>query len=438
MVHDGFLVGFHDLAWSLENVAVAGAAASDVLQVHVQHTFMGAGAGRANSDAMGALVPSQSLSPLSLAAAASGGGGAASEAVLMEKLARRLGVSVLSPPSSRYASCYTTPVGSPSMPVAAPSVLTADAVLAERAVRLPCFVASGGKLSHVASSQSLLGEQGLAPVAALCSAQHHATSSDGPSRKRNAPGGKFKAKDAVTMATLKSREPETRAKKSKPSTDVADEEDVKLAAGEARHWAGKGNEVAEEPPKDYIHVRARRGQATDSHSLTERVRREKISERMKLLQDLVPGCSKVTGKAVMLDEIINYVQSLQRQVEFLSMKLSTVNPRLELDVESFILKDVNQPCAPATTSLPPPPPPPPVYSMEGPSSAFCYASSLGTFTQSIVSNAKGFETPSSLVHHGIPGRSLDGLQNANPPQMVSLWEEDDLQSLVLMGFRGNT
>nr|XP_009776015.1 PREDICTED: transcription factor bHLH79 isoform X4 [Nicotiana sylvestris] len=47
-----------------------------------------------------------------------------------------------------------------------------------------------------------------------------------------------------------------------------------------------------EPPKDYIHVRARRGQATDSHSLAERARREKISERMKILQDLVPGCNK--------------------------------------------------------------------------------------------------------------------------------------------------
>ncbi|GAU22048.1 hypothetical protein TSUD_309520, partial [Trifolium subterraneum] len=80
---------------------------------------------------------------------------------------------------------------------------------------------------------------------------------------------------------------------------------------------------------DYIHVRARRGQATDSHSLAERVRREKISERMKYLQDLVPGCNKITGKAGMLDEIINYVQSLQKQVEFLSMKLATVNPRLD-------------------------------------------------------------------------------------------------------------
>ncbi|KAH9575311.1 hypothetical protein CY35_01G105700 [Sphagnum magellanicum] len=77
--------------------------------------------------------------------------------------------------------------------------------------------------------------------------------------------------------------------------------------------------------QDYIHVRARRGQATDSHSLAERVRREKINERMKYLQDLVPGCSKVTGKAVMLDEIINYVQLLQRQVEILSMRLASVD-----------------------------------------------------------------------------------------------------------------
>lgn len=38
---------------------------------------------------------------------------------------------------------------------------------------------------------------------------------------------------------------------------------------------------------------------------------------MKYLQDLVPGCNKITGKAGMLDEIINYVQSLQRQVEVL-------------------------------------------------------------------------------------------------------------------------
>ncbi|XP_059308551.1 transcription factor BHLH089-like [Lycium ferocissimum] len=96
-----------------------------------------------------------------------------------------------------------------------------------------------------------------------------------------------------------------------------------------------------EPSKDYIHVRARRGQATDSHSLAERARREKISERMKILQDLVPGCNKVIGKALVLDEIINYVQSLQRQVEFLSMKLEAVNTRSP-SIEGIPTKDFGQ------------------------------------------------------------------------------------------------
>lgn len=100
--------------------------------------------------------------------------------------------------------------------------------------------------------------------------------------------------------------------------------------------------TAEPSKQDYIHVRARRGQATDSHSLAERARREKISERMKILQDLVPGCNKVIGKALVLDEIINYVQSLQGQVEFLSMKLEAVNSRLP-GVEGFPLKDYVQP-----------------------------------------------------------------------------------------------
>ncbi|XP_009390436.2 transcription factor BC1-like isoform X1 [Musa acuminata AAA Group] len=90
----------------------------------------------------------------------------------------------------------------------------------------------------------------------------------------------------------------------------------------------KGSKACLDTTGGYVHVRARRGQATDSHSLAERARREKISERMKMLQGLVPGCEKVTGKALMLDEIINYVQSLQNQVEFLSMKIASLSPIL--------------------------------------------------------------------------------------------------------------
>nr|CAB3455978.1 unnamed protein product [Digitaria exilis] len=107
-----------------------------------------------------------------------------------------------------------------------------------------------------------------------------------------------------------------------------------------------------EPPKqDYIHVRARRGQATDSHSLAERARREKISERMKVLQDLVPGCNKVIGKASVLDEIINYIQSLQRQVEFLSVKLEAVNTHMNNANVSFPSKDFGAP-APSYNTAP--------------------------------------------------------------------------------------
>ena len=49
-----------------------------------------------------------------------------------------------------------------------------------------------------------------------------------------------------------------RAKKCKLSMDAADDEERKPAAGDAGRSNGKGKEVAAEPPKDYIHVRARR------------------------------------------------------------------------------------------------------------------------------------------------------------------------------------
>ncbi|KAJ8548063.1 hypothetical protein K7X08_021299 [Anisodus acutangulus] len=117
----------------------------------------------------------------------------------------------------------------------------------------------------------------------------------------------------------------------------------------------QGSQFSDPTKEEYIHVRARRGQATNSHSLAERIRREKISERMKYLQDLVPGCNKVTGKAVMLDEIINYVQSLQRQVEFLSMKLATVNPQLDFNIDGLLAKDILQSRAGPSSSLTFPP-----------------------------------------------------------------------------------
>ncbi|KAG6551135.1 hypothetical protein Mapa_007370 [Marchantia paleacea] len=176
-------------------------------------------------------------------------------------------------------------------------------------------------------------------------------------KRKGTPVEKSKDATSVTVSSPGVRETKTsdsddvKAKRFKRGDVSKDKDDVKPkverssseTSGETSPRSTKDHSKPQEPPKpDYIHVRARRGQATDSHSLAERVRREKISERMKFLQDLVPGCSKVTGKAVMLDEIINYVQSLQRQVEFLSMKLAAVNPRLDFNIENLLAKEVSR------------------------------------------------------------------------------------------------
>ncbi|XP_009144688.1 transcription factor bHLH77 isoform X2 [Brassica rapa] len=133
--------------------------------------------------------------------------------------------------------------------------------------------------------------------------------------------------------------PNSRKRKESPASNSKEENNAAVAGkqNETEKGENKDKEKLSEPYKDYIHVRARRGQATDSHSIAERARREKISARMKLLQDLVPGCNRITGKAVMLDEIINYVESLQRQVQFLSMKLATINPRTEFNAANAML-----------------------------------------------------------------------------------------------------
>ncbi|XP_016469768.1 transcription factor bHLH62-like [Nicotiana tabacum] len=206
-----------------------------------------------------------------------------------------------------------------------------------------------GKLSRVSSSKcinvsgSQLGVQEFKESEFGESMENSSVSeqiplgNDANSKKRKSvPKKKAKETNAKNV-NVSTEILESSAKRSKSDEKNGSDTDV----AEAKEQ-NKDNQKTTEPPKDYIHVRARRGQATDAHSLAERVRREKIGERMKFLQDLVPGCNKVTGKAVMLDEIINYVQSLQCQVEFLSMKLSNMNPRMDFNAESLLSKNMFQ------------------------------------------------------------------------------------------------
>jgi len=62
----------------------------------------------------------------------------------------------------------------------------------------------------------------------------------------------------------------------------------------------------------------RRTRAAEVHNLSERRRRDRINEKMRALQELIPHCNK-TDKASILDETIEYLKSLQMQVQIMLM-----------------------------------------------------------------------------------------------------------------------
>ncbi|CAN7051319.1 unnamed protein product [Brassica oleracea var. botrytis] len=223
-----------------------------------------------------------------------------------------------------FGSCYATPMMS-SPPLDA---FSGDSRFAERAARFSCL-----------GSRSFNGRRTNGPVAETASINGEMTRVSSNSALKPPAGESSGESSRKRKAKSKEHSPSTASPSPNLSKEVEGKEDSDSKRSRKSQENGE-NTKSLDPYKDFIHVRARRGQATDSHSLAERVRREKISERMKLLQELVPGCNKVTGKALMLDEIINYVQSLQRQVEFLSMKLSSVNTRLDFNMDALMSKDI--------------------------------------------------------------------------------------------------
>ncbi|XP_023000618.1 transcription factor UNE10-like [Cucurbita maxima] len=64
-------------------------------------------------------------------------------------------------------------------------------------------------------------------------------------------------------------------------------------------------------------VSTKRSRAAAIHNQSERKRRDKINQRLKTLQNLVPNSNK-TNKASILDEVIEYLKQLQAQVQMMS------------------------------------------------------------------------------------------------------------------------
>uniref|UniRef100_A0A0D9X9Z3 BHLH domain-containing protein n=1 Tax=Leersia perrieri TaxID=77586 RepID=A0A0D9X9Z3_9ORYZ len=316
--------------------------------------------------------------------------------------------------------------------------LCGDPGFAERAARLSSF--NGYRYGGVGGDGGLFGMPPPAPAAAAAGAggsREASSVSDPASAMKDAANGKKrKATNAKGKGQVgeerelsdgkrsKMNEIDKKENPVKPKAEQAGSDSSVEDGGGAGQKQGKGkNAKPVEPPKDYVHVRARRGQATDSHSLAERVRRERISQRMKVLQDLVPGCNKVIGKALMLDEIINYVQSLQRQVEFLSMKLATVNPLDFSNLPTLLQKDMYQACGPSASS---------VFSLESSNSAFPFAEQGDVFQQFAPNSMESQCTLNQLdlaLSQATNGQYAfqDGTTSANLQQR-NFWD-DDLQSV---------
>ncbi|XP_058758238.1 transcription factor bHLH62-like [Vicia villosa] len=390
--------------------------------------------------------------------------------------------------SNNNTSCYNTPLNSPpKLSIQNMSLnstvaeLSTDPGFAERAAKFSCFgsrsfngrtstqlsqsqrstpLMENGKLSRVSSSPSLkeLGSQSQIgtqenihdPIEVNNSQEESTISENGNkpspyvnSRKRKASSkGKTKENSTSSNPPMACEVGEDSNSKRMKTSEGEKVENGKVKAEEESKGGANSNDGGDEKqnksnskppeaPKDYIHVRARRGQATDSHSLAERVRREKISERMKLLQDLVPGCNKVTGKALMLDEIINYVQSLQRQVEFLSMKLASVNTRVDFSIESLISKDMFQ----SNNSLAHP-----IFSQD--SSAPSFYGQQHQQNPAIHNNISNGTVPHNSLdplenalcqNLGMHLSSLNGFHEA-ASQYPLAFSEDDLHTIVQMGF----
>nr|WKE35224.1 basic helix-loop-helix family protein [Rosa persica] len=64
-------------------------------------------------------------------------------------------------------------------------------------------------------------------------------------------------------------------------------------------------------------IRAKRGFATHPRSIAERMRRTRISERMRKLQDLFPNMDKQINTAEMLELAVEHIKDLQKQVKTL-------------------------------------------------------------------------------------------------------------------------
>ncbi|KAK1430359.1 hypothetical protein QVD17_13034 [Tagetes erecta] len=88
-------------------------------------------------------------------------------------------------------------------------------------------------------------------------------------------------------------------------------------------------------------ILSKRSRAAAIHNQSERRRRDKINQRMKTLQKLVPNANK-TDKASILDEVIEYLKQLQAQIQVMGrMNMSPMMMPLAIQQQQLQMAMMN-------------------------------------------------------------------------------------------------
>ncbi|XP_047154188.1 transcription factor PIF1-like [Vigna umbellata] len=138
----------------------------------------------------------------------------------------------------------------------------------------------------------------------------------GPVPSTSAGDGRSTMMCDVTMASS----PGSSSTSGEP-VQVAQAEERKRKGREAEEWDSQSEDVdfeSEAKKQARGSTSTKRSRAAEVHNLSERRRRDRINEKMRALQELIPRCNK-SDKASMLDEAISYLKSLQLQVQMMSM-----------------------------------------------------------------------------------------------------------------------
>lgn len=96
----------------------------------------------------------------------------------------------------------------------------------------------------------------------------------------------------------------------KSDTEALEEDNDTLTEGTWITGETEGRAAAKAGGKD----KGKRSRAAEVHNQSERRRRDRINDRMRALQELIPNSNK-TDKASVLDEAIEYLKNLQTQLQ---------------------------------------------------------------------------------------------------------------------------